>query len=159
MEEAKEEAKEMSFELSEAAINEAITHEQFMQMGFGTTICLLIVQDGYEALGSHAPVSDKITYDEAKTKARDAAMVVVRKHLESVAKFRRAVYLSDEAAKKQAAEKAAAEAAKGQDTQGQTQGPPAPAAIEDAVIVEEAPAPAPAPAPAAVATAPSPDQA
>lgn len=96
---------QQNFEITDSAINESITHEQFLTMGFSTTVCLLIVQDGQEVIGSYSPVSEKITYEDSKAKAREKAIAKVRIHLESIAKFRRAILLTEIARKKAEDEK------------------------------------------------------
>ena len=90
------EEKKISFEITDVDVNESITQEHYTQMSLSTTVCVLVVEDGFEALGSFAPVSDPITLDECKKKARAEALSAVRKHLESIAKFRRAMYLMEE---------------------------------------------------------------
>jgi hypothetical protein len=72
-----------SYEVTEDC-NEAITQEIYIQAGFKTSLCVLLLNTGFEE-GRYAPIDiQDINISIGKEKSRAAAMVEVVKHLESV---------------------------------------------------------------------------
>jgi hypothetical protein len=74
-----------SYEVTPEDCNEAITQEIYIQAGFKTSLCVLLLNTGFEAVGRYAPIDiQDINISIGKEKSRAAAMVEVVKHLESV---------------------------------------------------------------------------
>jgi hypothetical protein len=73
-----------SYEVTPEDCNEAITQEIYIQAGFKTSLCVLLLNTGFEAVGRYAPIDiQDINISIGKEKSRAAAMVEVVKHLES----------------------------------------------------------------------------
>jgi hypothetical protein len=81
-----------SYEVTPEDCNEAITQEIYIQAGFKTSLCVLLLNTGFEAVGRYAPIDiQDINISIGKEKSRAAAMVEVVKHLESVSQWKKAV--------------------------------------------------------------------
>jgi hypothetical protein len=77
-----------SYEVTPEDCNEAITQEIYIQAGFKTSLCVLLLNTGFEAVGRYAPIDiQDINISIGKEKSRAAAMVEVVKHLESVSQW------------------------------------------------------------------------
>jgi hypothetical protein len=101
---------EPKFEVTEDAVEESIAQEIHTQLGFKTSVCVLILGTGTECVGVYSPINvdDKnpLNIAENKKLARGNALGKVRKAIKSVVEWQRAMYFSDKA-RKQAEEAAA----------------------------------------------------
>jgi hypothetical protein len=62
----------------------------YIQAGFKTSLCVLLLNTGFEAVGRYAPIDiQDINISIGKKKSRAAAMVEVVKHLESVSQWKK----------------------------------------------------------------------
>jgi hypothetical protein len=62
----------------------------YIQAGFKTSLCVLLLNTGFEAVGRYAPIDiQDINISIGKEKSRAAAMVEVVKHLESVSQWKK----------------------------------------------------------------------
>jgi len=114
------------FNVTDKQVEEAITQEVYLQVGFKTSVCVLIVNTGFEAIGSFSPIDPKaVDVAAGKTVARERAAMLVRGHLEGIAQWRKAVHDIREAEllAQEAKAKAAADA-----NQPNSQGPVGPSA-------------------------------
>ena len=98
------------YSVTEAQVEGAIIAEQYFRVGQKTTICLLILDTGYEVIGDSAPV-DPASFDFAVGKkiAKERAVDKVWAHLGSIVQWQKALNDQREAELKQEAERLAAE--------------------------------------------------
>ena len=94
----------INYEISAVVCDEAVTQEVYLQVGFKTSLCVLILNTGFEAIGSYSPIDAQdfniaIGKEESRKKAVEEAV----KHLSAINQWRKAV------ADSKAAEKAAKE--------------------------------------------------
>lgn len=94
-------SQKQEYNISEKNIDEAISQEIYLQVGFKTAICILVVNTGFEAVGHYSPIEvDAFEISEGKAKSREAAVLEVRKHLESISLWKKAVHEAKEEAKR-----------------------------------------------------------
>ena len=91
------------FKVTEKDVEAAIIAEQFLKIGNKTTICLLILNTGYEVIGTSSVV-DPNNFDFAVGKefARERAVDQVWGHLGSIIQWQKAIH-DDNIAKAKAA--------------------------------------------------------
>lgn len=98
----------IDYEVTPEVCNDAITQELYLQIGFKTYVCMLILNTGFEALGSYSPVDIKnSSVSLGKEKARKDAMRIAIAHLASISQWKKAV--SDVKEAEEAEEKRAQE--------------------------------------------------
>lgn len=86
------------FKVTEKEVNEAILTEQYFKIGNKTTICLLILNTGYEVVGTSAPVDpENFDFDQGKKYAKEKAVEQVWCHLGSIVQWQKAVHDQEEA--------------------------------------------------------------
>jgi len=85
------------FKVTEKNIEEAITHEQYMAIGFKTIICALVLNSGFEVIGSFSPVEGE-DYDlvTGKQESKKAALRGVLAYLSGIAHWKKAVTNQEE---------------------------------------------------------------
>lgn len=106
------ENKKEGYEVTDKMIEEAIVQEIYLQVGFKTAVCVLILNTGSEVIGSYSPVdSDEVDIVEGKDAARKVALSLARTQLEAVANWRKTID-SIQKARAKAVEDQAAAAAK-----------------------------------------------
>ena len=87
-----EEKEKLDYTVTENIITEAIIQEVYTKIGYKTYICLLILNTGYEALGTFSPVEiEKCDLVEGKKLAREHACAEAKKHLEAIAQWRKTI--------------------------------------------------------------------
>jgi len=81
------------FRVTEKDVEAAIIAEQFLKIGSKTTICLLILNTGYEVIGTSS-VIDPENFDFAigKKFARERAVDQVWGHLGSIIQWQKAIH-------------------------------------------------------------------
>lgn len=101
-----EKEKEQSqWTVSEKQVFESIVYEQYQQMGAKTTVCLLILNSGFEVVGTSAPVDANIfDFAVGKKLAREVAVQKVWEYLGAITQFNMAVFNQQEQQKVQAEE-------------------------------------------------------
>jgi len=101
------------FRVTEKDVNSTIVAEQYTKLGYKTTVCLLVLNSGFEVIGSSAPV-DPATYDFeiGKKFAREKAVEKVWEYLGSIVSYEKAIHdaKQDEIRRHEEALKAEAEA-------------------------------------------------
>ena len=84
--------KHKEYIITEEVIEGSIIQEIYTTIGYRTSLCLLILNTGYEALGSFAPILiEDIDVVAGKKAAKAAAMIQARAHLESISLWRKTV--------------------------------------------------------------------
>lgn len=103
----------ISYEISPLICDEAITQEVYLQVGFKTSLCVLILNTGFEAIGSYSPIDPQdFNIAVGKSKAREKAVEEAVKHLSAINQWRKAVADSKEAELKEEELRKAEEAKK-----------------------------------------------
>lgn len=101
---------EQDFNVTKKNVEEAIVQELHLQVGYKTSVCVLILNTGTECVGTFAPVEIKdgepVDVATNKKKARASAAKKAFASIKAVAEWRKAVFVSDQARKKQAEEQA-----------------------------------------------------
>lgn len=125
---------ESQWKVSEKEVYESIVFEQYQHMGAKTVVCLLILNSGFEVVGTSAPV-DPDTFDFAigKTEAKKKAVDEVWKYLGSIVQNNMAIAKQranmkeqqEELARQQAANTEKAEAETSEVMQPDTESKPA----------------------------------
>ena len=84
---------EKVFTVTKKEVEEAIVTESYWKIGNKTTVCLLILNTGFEVVGSSAPVDPK-TFDFTMGKkiAKERAVDQVWAHLGSIVQWQKAMY-------------------------------------------------------------------
>lgn len=120
---------QIDYTVTDKQVEEAITQEVFLQVGFKTSLCVLIVNTGYEAIGHVTTIDVKdVDIAEGKAGARKKALEKVKEHLEGIAQWRKAVKDFRTAEREAASARMTQEAPQAQDIQQQEQGPVIPPA-------------------------------
>lgn len=97
------------YQITSAKADESIAQEIFLQVGFKTSICILIANTGHEAIGSYSPVSiDDFDVLIGKTKAREEAFRKIITHLESISQWKKAIHDMEKAKREEKEESKAA---------------------------------------------------
>lgn len=82
----------INYEITEVTCDEAITQEVYLKVGFKTSICVLILNTGFEAIGHHSTIDPQdFNIAIGKEKARAAAFTKAVEHLSSINQWRKAV--------------------------------------------------------------------
>lgn len=82
----------IDYKIQDKMVEEAIAQEIYLQVGFKTAVCVLILNTSFEAVGSHSVVDVKdLDIAEGKAAARIVAFSKAKKHLEGIAMWRKAV--------------------------------------------------------------------
>ena len=111
MEQDKTKIEEPTYEIDNKHIDESITQEIYLQVGFKTSLCVLILNTGAEVIGKYTPVSiEEVDIAEGKAAAKDDALFEARKHLESIATWRKTLHEIRKAEAKARADQEAAQA-------------------------------------------------
>lgn len=94
------------FKVTEKDIESVIITEQYARIGFKTTVCALILNTGFEVIGSSAPV-DPATFDFVigKKLAREKAIEQVWEYLGAITSFQKALHDEEQARRKAEEEK------------------------------------------------------
>ena len=104
MEEIQEEEKKV-YTVTEKQVDEAIIGEEYHKLGNKTTICFMVLNTGFEVVGSSAPVDpDNFDFSMGKKYARQRAVEKVWEHLGSIVQYQKAL---DEHLQRVAAQEAA----------------------------------------------------
>jgi hypothetical protein len=102
------EDKKVNYEITDKMIDESITQEIYLQAGFKTSICILILNTGAEVVGTYAPVeAESVDVTVGKGHARTKALALARTQIEAISSWRQALNSIKE---QQAAQQAAQEA-------------------------------------------------
>jgi len=89
------------YEITPETCDAAIVQEIYLQVGYKTSICLLLLNTGFEAVGHYSPVDpDNFNINTGKAEARKQAFKEVEKHLSAIEQWKKAV---DDLNKSQAA--------------------------------------------------------
>jgi hypothetical protein len=81
-----------NYEITQEACNEAITQEIYIQAGFKSSICVLILNTGFEAVGNYCPIDvENVNINTGKERSKAIAMIQVIKHLEAISQWKKAV--------------------------------------------------------------------
>jgi Zn finger protein HypA/HybF involved in hydrogenase expression len=89
------------YEITPETCDAAIVQEIYLQVGYKTAICVLLLNTGFEAVGHHSPVDpDNFNINTGKAAAREQAFKEVEKHLSAIEQWKKAV---DDLNKSQAA--------------------------------------------------------
>ena len=92
----------IDYEITPEVCDEAITQELYLQVGFKTHVCMLILNTGFEALGSYSPVDVKnVSISLGKEMSRKEAIRVATAHLASINQWKKAVSDIKEAEEKE----------------------------------------------------------
>ena len=84
---------EQEFKVTEKDVESAIMAEQFLKIGNKTTVCLLILNTGYEVVGTSSVVDpEKFDFVIGKEFARERAVDQVWGHLGSIVQYQKAIY-------------------------------------------------------------------
>ena len=80
------------YKVSQEDVDRSIMQEQYIPGGHKTTVCILILDDGYEVVGTSS-VIDPVMYDFniGKKYARENALKKVWDHLASIMQWKRAI--------------------------------------------------------------------
>lgn len=98
--------KETRWKITEKDVFESIVHEQYHRMGAKTTACLLILNSGFEIVGTSAPIDAEIfDFATGKKFARERAVEKVWEYLGAVTQFEMAVAKQMEKKKQEEFEK------------------------------------------------------
>jgi len=101
----------LDFSVSDNQVEEAVNQEVYLQVGFKTSLCVLMANTGYEAVGRYSPVdASNVDIALGKKLARANAFLEMRNHLEGIAQWRKAVNdlrFAQEQAEQKAAQAAA----------------------------------------------------
>lgn len=82
----------INYEITEVICDEAITQEVYLQVGFKTYLCVLILNTGFEAIGHYSPIdAHDFSIAVGKSKSREAALVKAMNHLSSINQWKKAV--------------------------------------------------------------------
>ena len=100
------------YAVTKEQVDASIIAEQYFKVGQKTTVCLLVLDTGFEVIGDSAPV-DPATFEFSigKKIAKERAVDKVWAHLGSIVQWQKAVNDHREAELKQEAERLAAEKA------------------------------------------------
>jgi len=101
------------FKVTEKDVNSTIVAEQYTKLGYKTTICVLVLNSGFEVVGSSAPVDPAIyDFETGKKFAREKAVEKVWEYLGSIVSYEKAIHdaQQDEKRRHEEALKAEAEA-------------------------------------------------
>lgn len=83
---------DINYEITPEICDEAITQEIYLQVGFKTSVCMLILNTGYEALGYYTPINiQDVNISIGKDKARKEAVRKATAHLSSISQWKKAV--------------------------------------------------------------------
>lgn len=94
--------------IDEKFIDEAIMQEVYIQSGHKTTICVLILNTGFEVVGSFTGTVAPADIKEGKDKARKEALSKVEEYFIQLNSWRFAIYNSEKALQEQQAAQQAA---------------------------------------------------
>ena len=93
------------FSVTEKDVKEAIVQEIYVRAGFKTVICVLILDDGFEVVGTSAPVDvDNMDLSIGKDIAKQNALDNVWGHLGSIMQRHLAIHRAEETRAKMKAE-------------------------------------------------------
>lgn len=93
------------YSVTQKQVDESIVAEQFFKLGNKTTVCLLILNTGFEVIGSSAPVDpENFDFSIGKGLAREKALDQVWGHLGSIVQWQKAVNDQNEMRRKEAEE-------------------------------------------------------
>jgi hypothetical protein len=80
------------YAVTEKDVDAAIVQEQYLKIGNKTTLCLLILNTGYEVVGTSAPVDpDSFDFAAGKKMAKERAVDQVWGHLGSIIQWQKAI--------------------------------------------------------------------
>jgi Zn finger protein HypA/HybF involved in hydrogenase expression len=80
------------YEITPEKCDAAIAQEIYLQVGYKTAICVLLLNTGFEAVGHYSPVDpDNFNINIAKAAARNHALKEVEKHLSAIEQWKKAV--------------------------------------------------------------------
>lgn len=80
---------QQDYKITDKMVEEAITQEIYIQAGFKTSICIIILTSGAEVVGSYAPIeTDKIDIFTGKVEAKKNALILARTQMEAISNWR-----------------------------------------------------------------------
>jgi hypothetical protein len=84
--------KSIDYTVTDNMIDEAIIQEIYLQVGFKTSICILILNTGAEVLGQYSPLSpENLDISLGKRRARENALFHAKKQLEAIGNWRQTI--------------------------------------------------------------------
>ena len=82
--------KKVNYEITDKMVDESITQEIYLQVGFKTSVCVLILNTGAEVVGTYAPVEvDEVDITVGKEAAKDEAFFKARLQIEAISNWRK----------------------------------------------------------------------
>ena len=85
---------EIDFNITDESIEENIIQEIYIQAGFKTVICVIVIRSGAEIVGSYSPISTSVSIIEGKKLAREDAKHKIKDMLSAVHQWQ--YYLQEE---------------------------------------------------------------
>jgi hypothetical protein len=83
---------DINYEITPEICDEAITQEIYIQVGFKTSICILVLNTGFEAVGSYSPIDvQDMNIANGKKYSREEALRKAIAHLSAINQWKKAI--------------------------------------------------------------------
>jgi len=83
------------YEITDTLIEEVISQEQYLRIGYKTVVCLFVLHDSREVLGTFASIeAGVLSFADEKKNARLAAVSQVKDYLTTINTYERAIALN-----------------------------------------------------------------